>query len=113
MFEPEGYPTGSYNDPRAPWNESYSFITKECSVSETLCKDICLEVRDKSVIDKDDYIDSFLFNNYPPSFLIDEFKKALEYYKENKSLRYSDKEINSLIENCKGWKSEDFDVVDL
>lgn len=109
MFEPEGYPAGSYNDPRAPWNEKISFEAKEAVVTGTLLKDIYIKIREGST-DKKECLDSFITSNYSPLLLIEKFKLALEYYKDNNTLPFSPGEIDFLINNCKGWGSETIDI---
>ena len=109
MFEPDGYPIGTYRDPIAPWNEKINLIPLEITVFESVAKKLYVAVNDKK-IDQYECTDSFLNNNYLPSDLINKFKECLEYYLNNKKLQYSDKEIKSLIKDCEGWKSENFDI---
>jgi hypothetical protein len=130
------YPAGAENDPKAPWNEPSDpdAVTKEM---EFICElrrradvstinytpgaaEIIYEHGECDVVyapddfSETDWVEEWHNNHFSPEELLSILSEIATNLAQNKTPKYTQKQLLRIAEECKGWdvEDEDYDIID-
>lgn len=125
----ENYPLGAANDSRAPWNETKKEdVNVDIEYSCTLCKITNVSTNDyeegETYIDEDgfycrvgddftytDFVKEYQSQHYTPEKLIEILSEIAEDFANGRTPDKNISEWKHIIEECKGWFTDDEDAI--